>query len=302
MKVLNYKKPEFWGILASTVFFLFIALCLLTNSKPEVAPENVTTENQGNNTSLTHPEEFNGFRASTFDNGDGRLSYIYRYHGIEAEDFSICMDEDGLNSTIYYNGKILDINTYGLFYDGGDKGHALPYLADVTGDGQEELILEYASPDPQGSPYLIHKCYVYRLDTMEQLTFNTDTTKLSKLMIFTPKDFNSKTNKLTLQIEFDEIIHSNLIETDRIPWKITITISPEQADYWTEIRYAYIPNAYDSLYFDTNRQCFVSEFPLYLDSTQTFNIFYPFYVGYIWDEASNSFIMDLSTARIPAAG
>ena len=303
MNILNYKKPEFWGILASIVVCTVVVLCFMTSSKPVNEPENITTETVMNNATESSDlqEEYNGFVLSKFDRGDGTFMYDYVYSD-EAEDVSIYMNNNGLYSSLRHNGQKLEINTYGHFYDNGGTGYALPYLVDVTGDGAKDLVLEYASPRTDGTPYLIHKCFVYRLDTVEQVTFNTDTTELSKLMIFTPKAFNKETNELTLQIEFDESIHSNLIESDRIPYESTIAISPEQTDYWTETRYAYIPNEYDSLRFDTDRQCFVAEFPVYLDSTQAFNVFYPFYVDYIWDEASNSFIMDLSTARIPAAG
>ena len=272
----------------------------LTESECTDGTFDVLLENDMNSLA-THIEEYNGFQLSTFDSGEGVLIYTYEYYDT-AVDLSIRMNNDGLYSTIYHNGKKLDINTYGHFYDNGSNGYALPYLIDVTGDGQEELILEYASPDPSGVPYLIHKCYVYRLDTMKQILFNTDTTELSKLIIFTPKSFNKETNELTLQVEFDESIHSNLIPSDRTPYETTITITPSQADYWTQTHYAYLPNMYDSLDFKEDSLNFTAEFLVYLDDTMTYNRFYPFYVDYIWDEASSSFIMNLSTAHIPAAG
>lgn len=257
------------------------------------------TDSYGQYSSIEDQQDFHGFMLTSED-GSSDTEYRYEYFDQE-EDVTILINASGSYGLILHNGKRLEINTYGAFYKKDDSEYVLPYLMDVTGDGIKDLVLTYSSYPPD-NPYAVETTFVYRLDTMEQVRFNTDTAELSRLLTLTPKSYNEETHELTLDAFYDESIHENLIEADRAPYEITAQIDPEMEDYWKGTHYSYIPEHYDSLSFHYWNNRFTAEYTVYLDSMMSYNRFYPFYVDYVWDESSGSFVMDLSTAYIQAAG
>lgn len=289
------------------IMITFITVSLLTGCAADLTESgytydtfNVLQENAMNSSAI-HKEEYNGFQLSTFDSGEGVLIYTYEYYDT-AVDLSIRMNNDGLYSTIYHNDKKLDINTYGHFYDNGSNGYALPYLIDVTGDGQEELILEYASPDPSGVPYLIHKCYVYRLDTMEQLHFNIDTTDLANMMTIKPLEYNDADNIFSFQIEYDTRLFGSDTRFHEA-WEKTIfstTVPNEQQPDMTNHPVYISPDFYMISYYPPT-SFFSAKFYVYTDSTCS-DPLDPIYIEFFWDETSNQFIMNLDTAMLQMAG
>lgn len=257
------------------------------------------SESYGLYASEAEQRNFNGFIKNV--TSDTAVSeYIYEYFDAR-EDLSITINASGNYGMISHNGKKLEIETYGAFYQKDSSEYALPYLMDVTGDGVKELLLVYSSY-PVGDPYAEQKCFVYRLDTMEEIPFVTDTTDLSRLLTLTPISYDKEASTLIFEVSYDQSIHENLIEADRAPYQTSANIEPDMATYWTQKHSSYILPQYDSLSFRPWDKRFTASFTVYLDASMTYDRFFPFYVDYIWDEASGSFIMDLSTAYIQAAG
>lgn len=146
-----------------------------------------TSDTYGLYASETEQRNFNGF-IKNITTDTYATEYVYEYFDAR-EDLSITINASGNNGVISHNGKKLEIETYGAFYQKDNSEYALPYLMDVTGDGVKELILVY-SYYPVGDPYTEQKCLVYRLDTMEEIPFIADTTDLSKLLILTPVSYD----------------------------------------------------------------------------------------------------------------
>lgn len=121
-------------------------------------------------------QNFNGFMLTAQSETECRYEYFD-----PTEDVILTINTTTKQGYLLHNNKRLEISTYGTFYQKGDAEYTLPYLTDVTGDGSKELILVY-SYYPENDTHAVSDCLVYRLDTMEQLDFDTNIAELSKLL------------------------------------------------------------------------------------------------------------------------
>lgn len=184
-----------------------------------------------------------------------------------------------------------------------NDSQVLPYLADVTGDGENDLILKYTSADDPGIPYSTYMCYVYRLDTMEQIYFIFNTSALASMMMIQPMAYDYTARTYTFRIKYDERLFGTAPASFQESWEATVHSMPlsESPSHDMKEYPVYVDIDSLSLNYDPENMCFGATFDIYADMNRTHPID-PVYVTYIWDEATNQFIMDLDSARIQLAG
>ena len=184
-----------------------------------------------------------------------------------------------------------------------NDSQVLPYLADVTGDGENDLILKYTSADDPGIPYSTYMCYVYRLDTMEQVSFHHDISALASMMIVKPEAYDYTARTYTFRIKYDERLFGDAPASFQESWEATIHSMPlsEAPSFDLKEYPVYVDINSLNLNYDPESMSFGAKFDIYADPNHTYPID-PVYVTYIWDEATNQFIMKLDSARIQLAG
>lgn len=231
-------------------------------------------------------QNFNGFMLTD----QSETAYRYEYFD-PAEDVTITIDTTTNQGYLLHNSNRLEISSHGAFYQKSDAEYALPYLTDVTGDGIKELVLVY-SYYPENYPYAVSDCLVYRLDTMEKLDFEnllqTSSAELSKTLILTPISYQEESSELTIEVFFDEGLTETHTDTDRLPAKLTVQTTPDEADRFLGQHFGYTIPLHASLTFNSYENIFTA---IYMPIAP--NRFYPLCVDYTWNETTKTFVQAL---------
>jgi len=237
---------------------------------------------------------FNGFYV--YENRDNdKPIYEYRYYD-EAGDIVILMKPIGAQymTTIQYNGKEKEADFPGPFHGGGAGGsYAYPYLTDVTGDGKPELILAYGGG---GTGAFTSECYIYQLDTLEQLMINTNIYDITSRLSVTLTEFHPEEGDLHYLLEYNGQIAECNAKFDAESEKHASIMSPGVTLEAAAAYFSYLPftDLYQSYYagIDLNPESGKLEASV---AFSTNNILPGAFIGelnfsYIFDSASGAFV------------
>ena len=139
--------------------------------------------------------------------------------------------------------------------------------------------------------------------SLENLSFHSDTSALASMMMIQPMACDYTAGTYTFRIKYDERLFGTAPASFQESWEATVHSMPlsEAPSHDMKEYPVYVDIDSLSLNYDPENMCFGATFDIYADMNHTHPID-PVYVTYIWDEATNQFIMDLDSARIQLAG
>ena len=133
--------------------------------------------------------------------------------------------------------------------------------------------------------------------------FSEDAKALAAMMIVMPEAYNYENRTYSFRIRYDARLFRDAPASFQDSWEATIHSMPLSEAPIPDRKEYPVSVDIDSLtlYYNAENNCFTANLQIYADANHTYPID-PVYVTYIWDEATNRFIMDLNSARLQLAG
>ena len=238
---------------------------------------------------------FNGFIVSEKVVNE-KVYTEYRYRD-EIDDISILTDIQSYEVvSITYNGKekpLPDL-TLTLHAGGAASSFSTIHYADITGDMQKELIFEEGFG---GTGVWDNYCYIFNPETMEQYPIDLNISQMTSKLNVTLTDFEPEGGALSFNLAYEnqtaDVIDQLYFSFD--PENDTTKMSLAEANRY----FHYTPEEEThNVYYNPETGYLEAEVWIAIQNTVPMTYAGELNVQYIWDAATEKFVIDLNTVKL----